>query len=391
MLRNLFAYCVLCAVILTGCTTTTPQTTPQPEIWGTLPPTQPVIFEPTGTFEADTPEAAATSLPRPTAAPGVNPLTGLQAEGGRLERRPVIVKVENLPRNNRPQWGLNEADHVYEYYTEQGTTRFAAIFYGNDAQKVAPIRSARWFDLQLVQMYKSFFVFGSAYSDLLKALFESDFSDYLLIETPDTCPALCRSDPNGRNVLMADTAAVHDYMQSLGVDDAAQDLSGFAFADQAPEGGEAVGQVFVRFSGAIYNRWDYNAETGRYERHADRADDLSGQNEQYDPLLDRNTEEIIQTDNLVVLVAEYHPVVITDSSEVYDIPLIGKGWAFAFRDGQLYNLDWVRERPEDLVHLTWPDGSTYPLKPGRTWFEVINRSSNWQRQEDAWRFTFRLP
>lgn len=390
MFRKINAICAFFILILSSCATA-PQTTPKADIWGTLAPTQPVELQPIDGTPTAKPDMEISPLPRPTSAPGINPLTGLPAEGDRLDRRPVVIKVENLPRNNRPQWGLNDADHVYEYYTEQGTTRFAAIFYGNEPKIVAPIRSARWFDMQLVQMYKSFFVFGSAYSDLLKALYETDFSDRLLIETPNTCPALCRTDPDGRNVLGADVAEVHAYMQRQGLDDSRQDLSGLTFADQPPADGEAVSRVFVRFSGAIYNRWDYNPDTGSYIRSVDQGDDLSGQNEKYDVLKDRNSDTAVQTENVVILVAEYHPVVITNNSEVYDIPLTGKGWAFALRDGQLYNLDWVREKPGDVLQLVWPDGQSYNLKPGRTWFEVINRSSNWERKDNAWRFTFRLP
>ena len=86
----------------------------------------------------------------------VNPLTGLQVkEPENLNRRPIVIKVENIPREHRPQWGLSLADLVYEYYTEFGATRFAAIFYGKDAERVGPIRSGRFFDVNLVQMYKA--------------------------------------------------------------------------------------------------------------------------------------------------------------------------------------------------------------------------------------------
>ena len=32
-----------------------------------------------------------------------------------LNRRPILIKVENLPRKDRPQYGLSLADIVYEY------------------------------------------------------------------------------------------------------------------------------------------------------------------------------------------------------------------------------------------------------------------------------------
>ncbi len=37
------------------------------------------------------------------------------------------------------------ADNVYEYYLEDGMTRFIGVFYGKDAKRVGPVRSAQTF------------------------------------------------------------------------------------------------------------------------------------------------------------------------------------------------------------------------------------------------------
>ena len=43
----------------------------------------------------------------------INPLTGLKAvDPALLDRRPMIVKIQNAPRDSRPAWGLSLADHV---------------------------------------------------------------------------------------------------------------------------------------------------------------------------------------------------------------------------------------------------------------------------------------
>src|SRR5512135_2331880 len=74
----------------------------------------------------------------------VAPLTGLKvADPALLQRRPMLIKISNVPRDVRPQWGLSLADIVFEYYSEDGMTRFGAIFYGRDAEQVGPIRSGR--------------------------------------------------------------------------------------------------------------------------------------------------------------------------------------------------------------------------------------------------------
>ena len=83
--------------------------------------------------------------------------------------------MSNLPRAVRPQSGLSRADIVYEYYTEEGTTRFIAIYYGRDAEQVGSIRSARFFDEHIIRMYRGLFVFGSADQRVRDRLYNSDF------------------------------------------------------------------------------------------------------------------------------------------------------------------------------------------------------------------------
>ncbi|MEJ2487061.1 MAG: DUF3048 domain-containing protein [Anaerolineales bacterium] len=79
-----------------------------------------------------------------------------------LERRPVAIKVTNYPRYVRPQSGLSKADIVFEYYMEWGISRFIAVFYGQSAEKVGPVRSGRLFDEHIFRMFDSYFVYGYA-------------------------------------------------------------------------------------------------------------------------------------------------------------------------------------------------------------------------------------
>ena len=51
-----------------------------------------------------------------------------------------------------------------------------------------------------------------------------------------------------------------------------QNLNGMFFNLTAPAGGQPGTQVYVRYSGAIYNRWDYDPASGKYLRFSDTAD-----------------------------------------------------------------------------------------------------------------------
>jgi len=76
----------------------------------------------------------------------IDPLTGLPpADPSLLQRRPLAIKVTNFPRYTRPQYGLTQADVVFEYYAQTFETRIIAVFYGNNTNMVSPVRSGRYF------------------------------------------------------------------------------------------------------------------------------------------------------------------------------------------------------------------------------------------------------
>ncbi|HSW62379.1 MAG TPA: DUF3048 domain-containing protein [Dissulfurispiraceae bacterium] len=338
-----------------------------------------------------TAEAGQKSAPVTRQDAAINPLTGLVApQPELLNRRPVIVKVQNLPRP-RLQWGVAEADLVYEYFTELGSTRFAAIFYGNSPSKVAPIRSARWIDFHLVRMYNSVFVFGSAYYELLDALFAAEFSERALIEYPGTCPAICRRESNGKNYLAADLTALDDFLLREGIENSRPDLSGMHFDQVIPEGGNSAQLVYAKFSADVYSRWDYDPGSGRYLRFSDTQNARTPSGEQYEALLDQSSGEQIAVENVVMILAEYELLVQTETSEVFDVALFGSGMAYLARDGRLYNVRWVRPDTNSPLKLVGQKGVDFPFKPGKTWFEVMGLHTDITRAGDTWRFHHRMP
>jgi hypothetical protein len=362
----------------TATATETPTPTPTETATPTVTPTPTLDFPAGGYGPSNFPD-------------NVNPLTGLKVEDpALLERRPLMVKVANLPRGYRPQWGLSLADHVYEYYTEAGTTRFSAIFLGNDAEMVGPIRSARFFDHRLMQMYRPILAFGSADYRIRNLMFSQDYANRLVIETH--CPPMCRFEPNDRDYLMTDTAALTEWINQKRVPggNGRQNLDGLHFDYNLNAQGKPANQVYIRYSNAIYNRWDYDFRTGKYLRYADTRDDTGGGLEVYAPLTDRLTGESITADNVVVLYITHQYV--STKPEIIDIIASGPGKAYLFRYGEMFELTWQRKAIDQIITLVGPDGEPFPLKPGNTWFEVVGSSTEMTQQGDStWRFRFSIP
>jgi hypothetical protein len=397
-MRKVFWITLLAALALSACgpngifaqATETPTATP-------LPSTTPLPTE--------TPTPAATDTPTSTPTPiypaegygpsgfptDVNPLTGLQVtDPNLLNRRPLAIKVSNLPRNVRPQWGLSLADIVYEYYTEEGTTRFIALFLGKNADAVGPIRSARLFDGNIIRMYKAVMAFGSGDIRVRNRLYSTEYANRLVSEYPVQCPPMCRYEPNGANHLITNTADLTKYAKQQGIDNGRQNLDGMYFNQTPPAGGQSVDHVYARFSAAIYNRWDYDPAARKFVRSAETTDDLTlGANEIYAPLTDRLTNEPITADNLVVALVPHEYFLVVP--EIVDMKFTGTGTAYIFRDGQAYKVKWNRPAAESVLTLTGEDGKPFPFKPGNTWVEVMGINSKTEQKGNDWRFTFSIP
>ena len=368
---------------------------------------------PSSTPSPFTPADTETPTPSPTATPeypvegygpikfpnNVNPLTGLTVpDSSMLDKRPVAIKINIVPRTGtRPPWGLSSADIVYDYYQNNGYTRFHAIFYGEDAELAGSIRSARFPDHFLIRMHKSIFAYGSADPLINERLFGSEYSDRLVLEgggsrlCPPTSQApLCRFDPQGYDFLLGGTSEIHGYINNQGVDDSRQNLDGMYFNLEPPKGGQEGNQVAVRYSGDDYVTWEFDSSNGNYLRFQDDSFD-TGQGETYAPLTDRNNDEQISAENVVVVLME-HSYYRKPPAEIVEILVSGSGPAYLFRDGQVFEVRWNIPATDSVLFLTDQDGTPIPYKPGNTWYQVVGNSSTISNpEENTWRFEFLVP
>jgi len=339
-------------------TTATPMAAPDTP---TPPPT--AVPQPTATLEP-TPYPG---LIGPTDFPaGVNPLTGLQvADAAALAHRPLAIKVANMARV-RPQAGLNQADLVFEHYSEGGITRFTAVFYTSIPKRVGSVRSARLIDLEIPLMYDAAFGFSGASYQIKEMIRASTFFDRII--SPDyghhgfwrTFDAKNPS-PYMVDSLFTNPEDLRATLAERGQDVPPQFHNGMAFHPDPPPGGQPATEAEIIYSGTGI-LWQLQPN-GRYARWSDGVRHT-----------DANTGELLSFKNVVLIYAEHVNTEIiedTGGSPSIQIRIWGEGPAVVFRDGQRYDGLWRRDQPEDMLTFYTQDGQILPLAPGNTWFELV--------------------
>ena len=118
-------------------------------------------------------------------------------------------------------------------------------------------------------------------------------------------------------------------------------------------------------------------------------DHSGGSGEKYEILTDRLTGKQIRASNIVVILAD-HSYFLREP-EMWEINLSGYGQAYVFRDGFVFEVNWERTSDDSLILLTFPDGGSFPLKPGKTWFQIIGTSSEILNDGSNWRFEHQTP
>jgi DUF3048 family protein len=358
-----------------------------------------------GSFQA--PQVATPSDAELAGLSGANPLTGLiPQDGSLLDRRPLAIKISNYPRDIRPQYGLNEADVVYEYYIEWLNTRFIGIFYGENSRQIGPVRSGRYFDEHITRMYHSYYVFNYADPREFSYFLGGDLQKFVVVPGFGECPPFFqfRASTLIKDVqhyeTYFDSTRFSDCLDRKNGDNQRQSLRGGFFTGSVPEGGVPVARIFTHYSKCDYNYWEYNAAQGRYLRFQEvskiqtpaHLNDCSDTPELYAPLVDALVQQQVAADNVIEL---FVPHTFANQNEqedeIYHINLIDSGNAFVFRDGLGYPARWMRTDLDQPLLLTTPSGAPMYLKPGSTFYQVIGEiSTDWSDGQD-WHFDFKTP
>jgi hypothetical protein len=295
-----------------------------------------------------------------TVAPTVAPLTGLPGEyQGRLDRRALVVKIDNVEPKSRPQAGLNQADIVFEERVEGSVTRLLAVFHSTDAAPIGPVRSARSSDIAIVeQLNRPFFAWSGANSTFARRIRNANLIDIGY----DVLSSEYFREPGRRapdNLMLKSSVKV----MAVPGEGGGPPLPLFKYrpVGEAATGLEPVKGVRITFgssagSAPVEFRWN---GTGWARTQAGT------------PHVDTKGKQVAPA-NVIIQFVPYKSSGVNDQFGV-PIPeasLIGSGDVWVLTSGGLIPGHWKKPNSATRTRYTDLNGQTIALTPGQTWVEL---------------------
>lgn len=291
------------------------------------------------------------------------PLTGLPAPGGQVPQRPALaIKVENLPAA-RPQYGLAQADVVYEEPVEGGITRFIVIYQCHDSSRVEPVRSGRWVDPELVNQFGAhpLFAYAGAVQTVTQEIDSSPLIDVGVFRAPQSAywrdPA--RYAPHN---LVTSTQALYAYGASAGASKTPP-APVFQYGPiPASAGATPAASVYIPY---LYSpvTWTWHPKDHLYYRsYSDTGPATLG-----------GGGQITATNIVIMHLVAYPSTFVEDVNGAHETLLVltGSGPAVVVRDGAAVTGTWNRPSLNDVTRLLDAQGQVIPLAPGVTWIELV--------------------
>ena len=270
-----------------------------------------------------------------------------------ITRPAFLVKIDNH-QLARPQWGINQADVVFEELVEGNITRFAAIFHSQNVTDIGPVRSARTGDFELL-------------SNLNTPLFGNSGGNPTVMRLLNEVDMVLVGDTNvGRAAYRRnnDRKAPHNLLTGTGDIYGAADGRGgtppqmFSYRDATedlPVSAQPLDAVEIDYGGyQITYRWDEVFQGwARSQQDTDHVD--------FDGVQ-------VAPENVIIQFVKYGQSVAYAGSP--EVKVLGRGEAWVLTNGHMIEATWNRPTSVDVTEFRDADGATIKLTPGRTWIAL---------------------
>lgn len=286
-------------------------------------------------------------------------IDGVLVNPGEADLYPVAVMVENMT-TARPQSGLDEANIVYEALVEGGITRFMALYAGEHAQEIGPVRSSRPYYLDWVKEYDALYVHCGGSNLALKLIDVRGIKDLDQITGGGASRFFWR-DKNryAPHNLYTKTDFLNLALRDAGLIDQKPNYDSWLFKDDKKLEERLSDEKFleINFSTNSYKvRYEYDRENNVYLRY------LGGL-----PHKDKISGNQLRAKNIIL---QYVKARLIDAEHL-EMDTIGEGKAMVFRDGEAILGTWKKLTRESRTEFFDKKGQKIELNRGNIWIEIV--------------------
>jgi hypothetical protein len=358
MKRTLALILALCLMMLCGCGGGEPDPTTEPtEI--TTAPTE-------ATTEATEAPTEPTEAPTEATEPKQlrNPLNGTPIDEP-FVNRPFAVSINNI-QPAMPQWGIAQADILYEFLAEGYATRCLALFSDiTNVQKLGSIRSFRIYFVNTARAYDAIIVRAGGSKEADNAIKEFGLDEidgiqgfagkafyrdgdrlnlgYALEHTLFT---------NGNLILECADQQGYDLTREEGID------YGLNFTEDGTPDGENASNIKITYGlGRKVTTMTYEESSGVYLA------------KQFNNIwCDATNYDYLRFENILVL---YTKTWIQEDGVHLTIPLTGEGDGYFACGGKIIPIRWSHESDTANYVYTLLDGTPLELGVGKTYIAIV--------------------
>ena len=304
-----------------------------------------------------TPSPTSTPTAAPTPAP-LAPLTGLELAGVLPNQTVFMAKIDNHP-DARPQYGLNQADIVFEELVEGGLTRYVAIWHSIVPEQIGPVRSIRPMDPDIASPFGGIIAYSGGQAAFVNMMRDTRVVNYIHgINRGDDYMSRTDERPAPHNVVVRAKEAVLDRpdLESPGI--------AFLYAatgamPTAVQFGQPVQVLTTRFADGNEPSWVWDAATNLYHRKQAGGEwDLD------------EAGNVITAVNVIVQIT---PVTIQPRSLKF-VPkseTVGKGKGYVSTGGKTFAVEWSKKNRNAFTTYSFQGENPVRLAPGNTWIELV--------------------
>ncbi len=263
----------------------------------------------------------------------------------------LAVKIDNVDRA-RPQYGVEQADILYEELVEGRLTRLIAVFHSDVPHTVGPVRSVRTTDVDiLAQLGTPLLSASGANPGVLAVVAGSNVVNLNVLEAGAAYFRTgSRSAPHN---LLARPELL--YQASNGRGTTPTPLFQYREAGTPLTGGSPTNGVEVDF-GSTEVSFSWSPVAQGWDRTQNGSPHVAASGERISP------------DNVVVLEVAYGTSAVDAQSP--EAHTVGSGRVWVYTAGQVVQGTWTRSSATQPIALLDGNGRAIQLTPGQTFVEL---------------------